>query len=106
MSPIDAATLTTDSPVWIWIIRQGKGQWCPGQVQRVAPQEGTPSVTVRFECHALLRSRSRAASFMGISTTQTRYLELREPRQRGSDRPQCAPALVVGPEASTLDQEP
>jgi hypothetical protein len=111
MRPSDAATLTPESPVWIWIIRQGKGEWCPGKVQRVATRQGATSVTVKFECHSLLRSRllrsrSRATSFMGISTTQARYLERRELRRLGNDQPQCAPALLIGPEASTFEQEP
>jgi|SRR5215472_14668599 len=105
MKPSDAAMLTPESPVWIWIIRQGKGQWCPGKVQRVAAQQEATSITVKFECHSLRRSRSRATSVMGISTTQARYLERRELRRLGNDQPRCAPALVIGPEVSIFEQE-
>jgi len=33
MQASDASGLTPEPPVWIWILRQGHGQWCPGTVQ-------------------------------------------------------------------------
>src|SRR5712692_5307162 len=82
MEPCDAMTLTPETLVWIWILRHGNGQWCPGTVQWVGARDGATSVTVRFECHSLQRGNSRTASFMGISTTQTRYLERHDLRRR------------------------
>ncbi len=58
------------------------------------PGDGATNVTVRFECHSLQRSNSRTVGFMGISTTQTRYLERRDVERRGSDRPQYVPASL------------
>ncbi len=106
MEPCDASTLTPETPVWIWILRQGNGQWCPGTVRWVAAREGATNVTVRFECHSLQRSNSRTASFMGITTTQTRYLERRDLKRRGSDRPQYVPAsLPLGAEPAIRGQD-
>lgn len=101
----EASKLAPETPVWIWILRQGNGQWCPGTVQWVALRDGVAGVSVRFECHALQRSNSRSGSFTGISTTQMRYLEPREPQLRGSDRPQFAlPPLPIAPAPSISTQ--
>src|SRR5260221_13026655 len=89
----DATKLAPETPVWIWILRQGNGQWCPGTVQWVAVRDGITSVTVRFECQPLPRRNSRSAIFTGISTTQMRCLEPREPRGKGSHQPE----LVLEP---------
>jgi hypothetical protein len=74
----------------------------------VAAQDKTANVTVRFQCDSLPRKRSRAASFMGISTTQARYLERREPKRIGDDRPRYVPtsSLPIGPEVSIPQQDP
>jgi hypothetical protein len=104
MEPCDAMTLTPETLVWIWILRHGNGQWCPGTVQWVGARDGATSV--RFECHSLQRGNSRTASFMGISTTQTRYLERRDLRRRGSDRPQYVPpSLPLGALPSIRGQD-
>ena len=57
MEPCDASTLTPETPVWIWILRQGNGQWCPGTVRWVAARDGATNVSVRFECHSLQRGK-------------------------------------------------
>src|SRR6266851_4788305 len=49
MEASDAGELTPETPVWIWILRQGHGQWCPGTVQWLAARDETANVTVRFE---------------------------------------------------------
>jgi len=97
MDPGEASKLASGSAVWIWIVRQGEGQWCPGTVQALAAPNGVATVTVRFECPSLRRNSSRAAIFIGISTTQMKHLERRGIRLKGTDRPQYVPrALVPG----------
>jgi hypothetical protein len=95
MEPCEASKLAPETPVWIWILRRGEGQWCPGTVQWVAARDGVASVSVRFECHPLQRSKSRSASFTGISTTQMKHLERRGIRSKGTDRPQYVPPTMV-----------
>ncbi len=98
MEPSEASELTEGTPVWIWIVRQRQGQWCPGIVQRVTSVDERTNVTVRFECTSPRRNGSRQANFLSISTTQMRYLERREVSRKGTDRPQHAPpSLVVCP---------
>jgi hypothetical protein len=106
MDPCEASKLASETAVWIWIVRQGEGQWCPGTVQSLAAPNGVATVTVRFECHSLQRSNSRTASFMGISTTQTRFLEPRNLKRIGSDRPQYVPPpLPTRPESPVPEQD-
>jgi hypothetical protein len=98
MEPCEASKLAPGTAVWIWIVRQGEGQWCPGTVQSLAALNGVATVTVRFECHSLRRNGSHATTFIGISTTQMKHLERRGIRSKGTDRPQYVPAsLVVRP---------
>ena len=99
MDSCEASKLASGTAVWIWIVRQGEGQWCPGTVQSLAAPNGVATVTVRFECHSLRRNISRPAIFIGISTTQMKHLERRAIRSKGTDRPQYVPpSLVVSPE--------
>ena len=101
MDPGEASKLTSGTAVWIWIVRQGEGQWCPGTVQSLAAPNGVATVTVRFECHSLRRNSSRPTIFIGISTTQMKHLERRAIRSKGTDRPQYVPpSLLVSPELS------
>jgi hypothetical protein len=79
------------SPVWTWMVRSGEGQWWPGIVQSIGVVAGAPSISVRFECHSLRRARSRSTTFVGISTTQIRYLERREMNGKELDRPKYVP---------------
>jgi hypothetical protein len=97
MDACEASKIASGAAVWIWIVRQGEGQWCPGTVQSLAAPNGVPTVTVRFECHSLRRNSS--ATFIGISTTQMKHLERRAIRSKGTDRPQYVPpSLIVRPE--------
>jgi hypothetical protein len=104
MDPDEASKLASGTAVWVWIVRQGEGQWCPGTVQSLTASNGGATVTVRFECHSLRRSSSsRPTIFIGISTTQMKYLERRVIRLKGTDRPQYVPPLLVSgrePDAS------
>src|SRR5260370_28089153 len=87
----EASKLASGTAVWIWIVRQGEGQWCPGTVQSLAAPNGVASVNVRFECHFLRRNSPRPATFIGISTTQMKHLERRGIRYKGTDRPHYVP---------------
>jgi hypothetical protein len=95
MDPGEASKLASGTAVWIWIVRQGEGQWCPGTVQSLAALNGVATVTVRFECHSLRRNSSRPTIFIGISTAQMKHLERRGIRFKGTDRPQYVPLPVV-----------
>jgi hypothetical protein len=81
------------SPVWIWIVRLGKGKWWPGVVEEVTRLADTPTFRVRFECSTA--KGSRAPAFVGISTTRARYLELRDADAKEADRPRFVPASLL-----------
>jgi hypothetical protein len=107
MEPSDASTLAAETPVWIWVLRQGKGQWCPGTVQWVAARDGAINISVKFECQTLRRKGSRIAAFMGISTAQPGFLEWRDIMRGGNDRPRHVPAPSrITPESSLPEQAP
>ena len=89
------------TPVWVWVVRMGKGRWWPGSVVSVAAREPFPIVNARFECRSTGKNGIDGPVFVGISTTRMRYLELRDPYLKGDDRPKCVPsAILVKPEES------
>jgi len=95
MQPSELTKLSLGRTVWIWIVRFGKGKWWPGVVQSFAVTDGFPHVVVRFECRPPERGNSRPPTFVGISTTRMRFLELRDANLKASDRPQYAPAPLL-----------
>jgi hypothetical protein len=104
MEPSELVQLSPGAPVWVWIVRLGKGRWWPGTVQSFNVTDGLPNVTVRFEARAPERRNSHpAAVFMGITTTRMRFLELRDLEARGDDRPNQVPvSLLRVPESGIL----
>ena len=86
--------LACGSPVWIWMVRSGEGQWWPGIVQSIGVVDGASSISVKFEYQSPRRAKSRLTTFIGISTTQTRYLERRQMDGKGIDRPLYVPSLL------------
>ncbi len=100
MQPSEVEQLAPGTRVWVWIVRIGKGKWWPGVVQSLMVNDGIPHVTVRFESRASVRGKSRSAVFVGISTSRTRFLELRDENAKGGDRPCRVPtSLLRVPEA-------
>ena len=98
--------LICGSSVWIWMVRSAEGQWWPGTIRSIGVIEGAPSITVRFECHSLRRTKSRSTTFVGISTTQIRYLERRVMSSKERDRPKYVPSpLSVTCEPSLLEHD-
>lgn len=108
MEPSQVVQLPAGVPVWVWIVRLGKGRWWPGTVQTSRVIEGFPHVTVRFEGRALERRSSHAAAvFVGISTTRMRFLEHRDLGVKGEDRPHHVPVpLLRVPETRILKLMP
>jgi hypothetical protein len=96
MEPSEVVELSAGAPVWVWIVRLGKGRWWPGTVQTSRVIEAFPHVTVRFEGRAPERRNSHAAAvFVGISTTRMRFLEYRDPGAKGDDRPHHVPVSLL-----------
>ena len=95
--------LASGTPVWVWIVRMGKGRWWPGHVISITAKVPFPIVDTRFECRATGRNGIDGPAFVGISTTRMRYLELREPSRKNEDRPRFVPsALLSKPEGSEV----
>src|SRR5208282_3714698 len=86
--------LSPGTPVWVWIVRVGKGRWWPGSVQSIGAREPFPIVDTRFECRAAGKNGIDGPAFVGISTTRMRYLELRDIRLKGDDRPNFVPSAI------------
>ena len=93
--------LSPGTPVWVWIVRVGKGRWWPGSVLSITALESFPIVDTRFECRSAGKNGIDGPAFVGISTTRMRYLELRDPHLKGDDRPNFVPsAILAKPEES------
>jgi hypothetical protein len=89
------------TPVWVWIVRVGKGRWWPGTVISITAVEPFPMIDTRFECRSAGKNGIDGPAFVGISTTRMRYLELRDPGLKGEDRPTFVPsAILAKPEGS------
>ena len=82
------------TPVWVWIVRLGKGRWWPGSVLSISALKPFPIIDTRFECRSVGRNGIDGPVFVGISTTRMRYLELRDPDLKGADRPDFVPSAV------------
>ena len=83
------------TPVWVWIVRVGKGRWWPGSVLSIAALEPFPIIDTRFECRSTGRNGTDGPAFVGISTTRMRYLELRDCYLKGDDRPNFVPSAIL-----------
>jgi hypothetical protein len=86
--------LSPAAPVWVWIVRVGKGRWWPGSVLSIAARKPFPIINTRFECRSVGKNGVDGPVFVGISTTRMRYLELRDTRLKGEDRPSFAPSAI------------
>lgn len=89
------------TPIWVWIVRVGKGRWWPGSVLSITALEPFPMIDTRFECRSAGKNGNDGPAFVGISTTRMRYLEPRDPYLKGDDRPAFVPsAILAKPEES------
>src|SRR5258708_876520 len=95
--------LGPDTPVWVWIVRVGKGRWWPGSVLSITAIEPFPMIDTRFECRSAGKNGNDGPAFVGISTTRMRYLEPRDPYLKGDDQPGFPPTAIFGkPEDSEV----
>jgi hypothetical protein len=93
--------LSPGTPVWVWIVRVGKGRWWPGSVLSITALESFPIIDTRFECRSAGKNGIDGPAFVGISTTRMRFLEPRDPYLKGDDRPNFVPsAIFAKPEES------
>lgn len=104
MEPPEVVELVPGRPVWIWLVRLGKGNWWPGSVQSLKVIDGIPYVTVRFEGRAPEGRGSRAAAFVGISTTRMRFLQRRDVEAKGEDRPHDPPVALLRVPETRIDR--
>lgn len=95
MEPSEVVELLPGAPVWLWIVCLGKGKWWPGVVQSLKVIDGFPHVMVRFEGRAPEGRNSHPAAFVGISTTRMRFLEHRDLKAKGGDRPRHVPVALL-----------
>jgi hypothetical protein len=91
MKPSDVKKLRLAAPVWVWIVRFGRGRWWPGTVERIETKNGLPLVIVRFESFSLSRHRTDPPLTVGLITAPMRRLERRDISLKGQDRPRFVP---------------
>ena len=103
MEPSEVLDFSLGEPIWVWIVRLGRGRWWPGTVESFSLIFGIPQVNVRFEIVRPGRRNSRASSSVEISTTRMRFLERRDPNAKGSDRPRRAPVALLRVPETALD---
>jgi hypothetical protein len=107
MQPRDSDRLRPGTPVWVWVVRLARGRWWPGTVEGLRTVERHLRVVVRFECR-LASGRHKAPVAAGITTTATRYVELRNIDSNGLDQPAHAPVslLECPEELASSESEP
>jgi hypothetical protein len=86
--------LRPGTPVWVWILRVGKGRWWRGSVLSITALEPFPRIDTRFECRSAGKNGTDGPAFVGITTTRLRFLELRDPNLKGEDQPNFVPSTV------------
>ena len=91
MKPSEVKELKLAAPVWVWIVRFGKGRWWPGTVQGIEITDGLPLVKVRFESFSLSRHRTDPPVTVGLITAPMRRLERRDISLKGENRPRFVP---------------
>jgi len=91
MKPSEVKELGLAAPVWVWIVRFGKGRWWPGTVERIETTNGLPLVEVRFESFSLSRHRTDPPVTVGFIAAPMRRLERRDIGVKGGDRPRFVP---------------
>ena len=94
MNPGDSHRLKPGTPVWVWIVRLAKGRWWPGTVEALRTIEGQLRFAVSFECRSAT-TEDKAPVLVGITTTATRYLELRNIENKGMDQPTQTPVSLL-----------
>lgn len=92
MKPSEVKKLKRAAPVWVWLVRFGKGRWWPGTVEEIGTANGLPLVTVRFESFSLSRHHIDPPVTLGFISVPMRRLELRDINVDSSDRPRFTPA--------------
>lgn len=98
MEPGQSHLLRPGTPVWVWIVRLAKGRWWPGTVEGLRTIDGRSRVAVKFECRRV-HDRDGTPVMVGITSTATRYLELRNINSKGFDQPNRPPlSLLKRPE--------
>ena len=94
MNPQQSHQLRPGIPVWVWIVRLARGRWWPGTVETLRTINDQQRVAVRFECRRV-NDQGKAPVMVGIATTAMRYLELRDVKARGLDKPHHTPVSLL-----------
>src|ERR1700687_3824831 len=78
MKPSEVKQLKLGTPVWVWIVRFGRGRWWFGTVEGIETIMGLPHIKVRFESFSPTRHRSDPPVTVGFVTARMRRLERRD----------------------------
>jgi len=95
MEPEQVSKVKRGSPVWVWVVRLGKGRWWPGRVESIAFQGRLPLLKIEFEFQNSRRGRSEAPSEIGTTMARMRHVELRDPHVKAIDQPHFAPTPLM-----------
>lgn len=95
MEPSEVKELKLGTPVWVWIVRFGRGRWWLGIVEGIETIMGLPHIKVRFESCSPTRHRTDPPVTVGLVTARMRRLALRDINVEGTDRPRFVPTSVL-----------
>ena len=95
MEPTHVTKIKPETPVWVWVVRMGKGGWWPGKVESISHQDRLPLLEIKFECHKFRDGKWNGPREIGITTARMRYVELRDPHVKAIDQPHFTPTPLI-----------
>jgi len=95
VEPTDISKLKLKTPVWVWVVRMGKGGWWPGTVESISYQGRLPLLKVRFECQRFRDGKWGGPREIATATARMRHLEQRDPNVDAVDQPRFTPTPLM-----------
>lgn len=107
MELLHITKMKPETPVWVWVVRMGKGGWWPGKVDSISCQGRLPLLKIRFECQKFRDGEWDGPREIGMTTARMRYVELRDPHVKAIDQPHFTPTPLIEreerPDATLFD---
>lgn len=95
MEPTDITKLKLEMPVWVWVVRMGKGGWWPGTVESISYQGRLPLLKIKFEYQRFRDGKWDGPHEIATTTARMRHLELRDPNVKVIDHPRFTPTPLI-----------
>lgn len=95
MEPTHITKLKLKTPIWVWVVRMGKGGWWPGTVESISYQGRLPLLKIRFEGQRFRDGKWNGPREIGTTTARMRHLVLRDPHANAIDQPRFTPTPLM-----------